>query len=461
MDGVMTLTEASEALGATAVGPNVRFTSVSTDSRAIERGALFVALRGERFNGHDYVDAARAGGAAAAMVERVAGGASQAGGMPLLVVGDTRLALGSLARHWRRRFSVAVIGVVGSNGKTTVKEMIAAILGVHFGEREVLATLGNLNNDIGLPITCLRLRTAHACAVLELGMNHPGETRYLASIARPTVAVINNAQREHQEFMRSVEEVAAEHAALVGALPNDGVAVLNRDDPHFGYWVGIAGTRAVRDFGTGAGSSVHGRYRLEPASSEIEIVTGADRASATLQVPGLHNVCNALAAAAAALAVGASLEAVSRGLASFRAVKGRLQIKRGRDGTQVIDDTYNANPDSVRAAIEVLAGNGPPRVLILGDMAEVGTHGAAFHEEIGRFASERGVDRLLAVGTLARVAAHAFGAGGEYFDSVEALIARAQGLTAHKGTMLVKGSRSMRMERVLAHLLEGGGAQCS
>ncbi len=458
----MTLAEASEALGATAVGPSVRFTSVSTDSRAIEPGALFVALRGERFDGHDYIDAARALGATAAMVERVAGGASQAGaGMPLLVVGDTRLALGSLARHWRNRFSVPVIGVVGSNGKTTVKEMIAASLRVHFGEREVLATLGNLNNDIGLPLTCLRLRTAHACAVLELGMNHPGETRYLASIVRPTVAVINNAQREHQEFMRSVEEVAAEHAALIGALPNDGVAVLNRDDPHYGYWVGVAGKRAVRDFGTAAGSSVHGRYRLEPASSEIEIATGADRVAVALQVAGLHNVCNALAAAAASLAVGASLGAVARGLESFRAVKGRLQIKRGRNGTQVIDDTYNANPDSVRAAIDVLAGSGPPRVLILGDMAEVGTLGAAFHDEIGRYASERGVDRLLAVGTLARTAAHAFGTGGEYFDSVEALIARAQGLTAHKGTMLVKGSRSMRMERVLAHLLEGEATQCS
>jgi UDP-N-acetylmuramoyl-tripeptide--D-alanyl-D-alanine ligase len=338
--------------------------------------------------------------------------------------------------------------------------MLAAALRAHYGERQVLATLGNLNNDVGLPLSALRLREEHAVAVLEIGMNHPGETGYLAGIAGPTIAVINNAQREHQEFMKSVEEVAAEHAAVLRALPNDGVAVLNRDDAYYGYWAGIAGKRRVRSFGTGADADVHATYRLGPASSEIEIAADGARAAATLQMPGVHSVRNALAAAAAALATGADLPAVARGLASFRAVKGRLQFKPGRNGVLVIDDTYNANPDSARAAVDVLAASERPRVLILGDMGEVGAQGEAFHAELGRYAKDSGVDRMLAVGRLGRAAARAFGAGGEHFDSVEAVIARAQGLTALKGTMLVKGSRFMRMERVVEHLVAGEAACC-
>ena len=457
---MMLLSQAAAALGATVVGPDVRFTSVSTDSRTIGAGALFVALRGDRVDGHDYVGAARESGAAAAMVERVGGVAAQAAGLPLLVVGDSRLALGALAKHWRGRFRIPVVTVVGSNGKTTVKEMAAACLRAHFGERQVLATLGNLNNDVGLPLSALRLADDHACAVLEIGMNHPGETGYLAGIARPTIAVINNAQREHQEFMKSVDEVAAEHAAVLRALPNDGVAVLNRDDPHFAYWAGVAGKRAVWSFGTAAEAAVRGTYRLAPAASAIEIEFGGGRVSASLRVPGLHSVRNALAAATAALAAGASLEAVARGLESFRAVKGRLQFKPGRNGVLVIDDTYNANPDSARAAIDVLAASERPRVLILGDMGEVGEQGEAYHVELGRYAKQNHVDRLLAVGRLARASARAFGAGGEHFDSVEAVIARAQGLTALKGTMLVKGSRFMRMERVVAHLLAEEAEEC-
>lgn len=454
---MMLVSEAAAALGATMVGPDVRFTSVSTDSRTAAAGALFVALRGERFDGHDYVGAARESGAAAAMVERVGGVAAQA--LPLIVVGDSRLALGALAKHWRGRVRIPVIAIVGSNGKTTVKEMTAGALRAHFGERQVLATLGNLNNDVGVPLSALRLRE-HTCAVLEIGMNHPGETGYLAGIARPTIAVINNAQREHQEFMKSVDDVAGEHAAVLRALPDDGVAVLNRDDPHFEYWAGVAGKRRILDFGTATGATVRGTYRLAPASTELEIDFDGAHAAVALQVPGVHSVRNALAAAAAALAAGASLEAVARGLAAFRAVKGRLQFRPGRNGVLVIDDTYNANPDSARAAIEVLAASERPRVLILGEMGEVGAQGEAFHAELGRYAKESRIDRLLAVGRLARAATRAFGAGGEHFDSIEAVIARAQGLTALKGTMLVKGSRFMRMERVVEHLLAQEQAQC-
>jgi UDP-N-acetylmuramoyl-tripeptide--D-alanyl-D-alanine ligase len=457
---MLMLAQAAQALGATVIGADVRFESVSTDSRTIERGALFVALRGERFDGHEYVGAARERGAAAAMVERVAGVSAQAAGLPLLVVGDAKLALGALAKHWRGRFRIPVIGIVGSNGKTTVKEMLAACLREQFGAPRVLATAGNLNNDIGLPLTCLRLRDAHACAVIELGMNHPGETGHLAGIAQPTVALINNAQREHQEFMKSVDEVAAEHAALVRALTRDGIAVLNRDDPHCDYWREIAGTRMVRDFGLRADATVRAIVRSSGIATELEVVTDAGSVVVTLHAPGAHNVRNALAAAAAATAAGATLEAVARGLAAFRPVKGRLQPKPGRNGIVVIDDSYNANPDSVRAAIDVLAASERPRVLVLGDMGEVGVQGEAFHEEVGRYAKEAGVDRLIAVGTLARSAARAFGAGGEHLDSIEAVIARAQGLTALKGTILVKGSRFMRMERVVEHLVAERDAAC-
>ncbi|MFO1361113.1 MAG: UDP-N-acetylmuramoyl-tripeptide--D-alanyl-D-alanine ligase [Burkholderiales bacterium] len=458
---MLTLAAAARALGATVAGPDTRFESVSTDSRTLERGALFVALRGERFDGHEYVGAARDRGAAAALVERGAQEAARAAGLPLIVVEDARVALGALAGHWRGRFRIPVVGVVGSNGKTTVKEMAAACLREQYGAARVLATAGNLNNDIGLPLTCLRLRGAHACAVLEIGMNHPGETARLAHIARPTIALVNNAQREHQEFMQGVDEVAAEHGALVRALPADGVAVLNRDDAHFEYWRGLAGARRVRDFGLGGGAAVHARVRASGAATEFELETDAGGATVRLHAPGLHNVRNALAAAAAATAAGASIEAVARALSAFRPVKGRLQPQPGRGGGVVIDDTYNANPDSVRAAIDVLAASERPRVLVLGDMGEVGAHGALFHEEVGRYAKESGVERLIAVGTLAGAAAAAFGAGGEHLDSVDAAGARAQGLAAARGTILVKGSRFMRMERVVAQLLAPEGSTCS
>ncbi|HSD44016.1 MAG TPA: UDP-N-acetylmuramoyl-tripeptide--D-alanyl-D-alanine ligase, partial [Burkholderiales bacterium] len=357
-------------------------------------------------------------------------------------------------------FRLPVFVVVGSNGKTTVKEMLAAILREHHGAANVLATAGNLNNAIGLPLTLLGLREEHAAAVIELGMNHPGETAELAAIAQPTVAVINNAQREHQEFMKSVDEVAAEHAALVRALPGNGVAVLNRDDPHFDYWREIAGARRVRDFGVRTDATVRATVRSAGIATELDLVTDAGSIAVTLHAPGLHNVSNALAAAAAAAAAGATLDAVARGLAAFRPVKGRLQPKVGRNGIVVIDDTYNANPDSVRAAIDVLAGSERPRVLVLGDMGEVGAQGEAFHEEVGRYAKECGIDRLIAVGKLARAAAREFGAGGEHLESIEAVIARAQGLTVLKGTILVKGSRFMRMERVVEHLVAEASACC-
>jgi UDP-N-acetylmuramoyl-tripeptide--D-alanyl-D-alanine ligase len=449
MEPMMSLREAATAIGARFVGEDVRFDSVSTDSRTLERGALFIALRGERFDGRQFIGAAKERGAAAAVVEDP--DASQAE-LPFLVVENSRLALGRLAAHWRGRFDIPLVAVIGSNGKTTVKEMIAAILREHFGETRALATEGNLNNDIGLPLTLLRLRRNHRAAVVELGVNHPGETATLAAVASPTVALINNAQREHQEFMKGVAEVAREHGAVFAAMRPEGTGVINADDEFSGYWRGLLAGRRIRDFGLEKPAQVGGRHRFTHFGSEIDLRTPQGATRVELHVDGRHNVLNALAAAACALAAGASLEAVARGLAAFRPVGGRMQRRTASSGTKLIDDSYNANPDSVRAAIDVLAAEGGAKVLLLGDMGEVGERGAEFHLEIGHYARERGIDRLLAVGELSSACVAAFGEGARHFATVEALISAAQAELRPSTTMLVKGSRFMRMERVVQAL---------
>jgi UDP-N-acetylmuramoyl-tripeptide--D-alanyl-D-alanine ligase len=442
----MQLAEAASALGARVRGHDTRFAGVSTDSRALGAGDLFVALRGERFDGHDFLKAAAAAGAAAAMVDGAYGGELP---LPALVVSDTRRSLGDLARYWRARFAPALVAVTGSNGKTTVKEMLAAIFRKHAGETAVLATRGNLNNDIGLPLTLLALRHAHRWCAIELGMNHKGEIAYLAGIARPTVALVNNAQREHLEFLRSVEEVAAENASVYDALPPDGVAVVNADDPHAALFRGRAGARRTVDFGF-EGAMVTGRYRLERLSSEIRLRTPAGEADATLAIPGAHNVRNALAAAACGFALGIPVKTLAEGLGAFRPYAGRLQVKTAAGGATVIDDSYNANPDSVRAAIDVLASCTPPTALVLGDMGEVGEHGAELHREVGAYARARGVSQLLALGEASRHAVEAFGQGARHCATLEEIVPNLEAKT-----VLVKGSRFMRMERVVAALTGG------
>jgi UDP-N-acetylmuramoyl-tripeptide--D-alanyl-D-alanine ligase len=447
---MMQLAEAAAALAGRISGRDVAFTGVSTDSRAIREGDLFVALRGERFDGHGFLKAAAAARAAAAMVDSGYGGEYP---LPALVVSDTRRSLGDLARYWRARFAPVLIGIAGSNGKTTVKEMLAAILRKHADPAAVLATRGNLNNDIGLPLTLLALRHAHRWCAIELGMNHKGEIAYLAGIARPGVALVNNAQREHLEFMRSVEEVADENASLYDALPAHGVAVINADDPHASLFRNRAGARRTVEFGL-EGAMVSGRYRLERLSSEIRLRTPGGEAEATLAIPGLHNVSNALAAAACGVAAGIPVKTIAEGLSAFRPYTGRLQVKQAAGGATVIDDSYNANPDSVRAAIDVLASCPAPTALVLGDMGEVGEHGVEFHREVGAYARAKGVSQLLALGDATRHAVDAFGEGGRRFDDVAQLVAELR-----SQTVLVKGSRFMRMERVVAALTgksEGG-----
>jgi UDP-N-acetylmuramoyl-tripeptide--D-alanyl-D-alanine ligase len=447
---MMRVSQAAEVLYAAHSGADAEFTGVSTDSRSIGRGELFVALRGERYDGHAFVAAVGRSGAAAAMVDTRfdATGAP----LPLIVVDDTRLALGRLAQHWRAQFSPVLIGIAGSNGKTTTKEMIASILRAAAGEDGVLATAGNLNNDIGLPLTLLRMRQGHRWCAIELGMNHKGEIAYLAQIARPTVSVVTNAQREHLEFMGSVAEVAEENAAVFRALPEDGVAVVNADDEYADTFRKAASGCHVVDFALNRGATVTGRYQLRHLSSSVRVACPAGEVEATLAIPGLHNVMNALAAAAAAYAAGIGLDAIGAGLSAFRPYAGRLQVTKTAEGMTVIDDSYNANPDSVRAAIDVLAASPGRTVLVLGDMGEVGDEGPDFHSEIGRYARERGIGSVLALGESTAHTVAAFGQGARHFATLDDLAEALERVRGEGATVLVKGSRFMRMERVVAAL---------
>jgi len=447
---MMSLSEAAAAMHGRLQGADRRFEGVSTDTRSVAKDELFVAVRGEHFDGHDFLPGATQRGAAGALVDGKHAGPAP---LPVIVADDTRKALGRLGRHWRLRFAPALIAITGSNGKTTAKEMLAAILRCHAGEDGALATRGNLNTDIGVPMTLLRMRASHRYCAVELGMNHPGEIAMLAEIARPTVALVNNAQREHLEFMQSVAAVAAENASVFEALPADGVAVLNADDAMAGTFREKAGGRKRVEFGLHAGE-VTGRYALKGLQSEIVVRTPAGEAAATLAIPGMHNVRNALAAAACAHAVGIAPAAIGAGLTAFRPYVGRLQVKRTSAGATLIDDSYNANPDSVRAAIDVLASCPGPTALVLGDMGEVGGQGPEFHAEVGRYAKERGIEALLSLGNASRESSKAFGSGAQHFEDLHEMTASLQ----QAKTILVKGSRFMKMERVVA-ALTGGRAE--
>ncbi len=466
---MMTLNEALELVpGAVRVGDgDLALSRVHTDTRSLRPGDFFVALKGENFDGHTFLAQARLAGASAAMAERGLGLA----GMPGLQVSDSLAGLQALARGWRARHPVPLIAVTGSNGKTTVTQMLASILHAAHGD-DALATQGNLNNHIGVPLTLLRLRANHRAAVLELGMNHPGEIAVLAALAQPTVALVNNAQREHQEFMASVEAVAAENGAVISSLAADGVAVFPSDDPQALLWRQLSRGRRVMTFGLDAPADVTCQAQpLEAGGWRTDLRTPQGTVAIHLQVAGRHNLKNALAACSAALAAGLPLEAVAAGLAAFRPVKGRSQLTtlrwNGRDAT-LIDDSYNANPDSVIAAIEVLASLPAPQWLILGDMGEVGQQGPAFHAEVGKHARQCGIAHVWCAGIQCIEAARAFGPGARHFVTVDSLIEQfgpGNSLPA-AGAILVKGSRFMAMERVvqaLQTLTQGatGGAACS
>ena len=445
---------------------------VHSDSRSLSGGDLFVALRGERFDAHDFLPQAAAAGAVAALAERGLVESAMAG----ILVPDAKQALGLLAAAWRAHCQLPVIAVTGSNGKTTVTQMTASILRAWLG-RGALATEGNYNNDIGVPLTLLRLRQDdaqwHRAAVVELGMNHPGEIAPLALMTAPTVALVNNAQREHQEFLPSVEAAARENGAVIEALGPSGVAVFPAEDACVSIWHAQAGARPHLSFALQGEADVTGSARwVNPAHNAahavghwaLELHTPVGDAPVALAAPGLHNVRNALAAATCALAAGAPLAAIVRGLESFESVKGRSQLKscqRGGWRITLIDDSYNANPDSVRAAIDVLAALPGASWLILGEMGEVGDRGPEFHREVGAYAAERGLAGLWTAGSAAAAAAAAYGPAARHFATLAELIAAllvalpaqgGAGVEPPVHNLLIKGSRFMRMEQVVAAL---------
>ncbi|GAB2181398.1 UDP-N-acetylmuramoyl-tripeptide--D-alanyl-D-alanine ligase [Denitratisoma sp. agr-D3] len=451
----LSLIEAAIATGGSPTAGDIRFAGITTDSRKVAPGQLFVALRGETFDGHDFVPEVIAKGAAAALVDR--NWASRHGqGLPLLAVDDTRLGLGHLAAFWRDGFDIPLIGITGSNGKTTVKEMCGAILAAHLGAGNVLTTAGNFNNDIGLPLTLLGLERHHRAAVIEMGMNHPGEIAYLTRLASPTVALVNNAQRAHLAGLGTVRDVAAAKGEIFQGLATDGIAVLNADDPNADLWQTLAGQHVILSFGLEAAADVSGRAQLRHFSSLISLITPVGTAEFELPVPGLHNARNALGAVAACLAAKVPLDTIVRGLEGYGGVKGRLQRKPGHKGARVVDDTYNANPDSMRAAVDVLASLPGKRIFVMGDMGEVGEAGGQFHDELGGYAKSMGIDRLFCLGELCVAAVHNFGEGGQHFDRVDALVKALEKELDADTTVLVKGSRFMRMERVVDAITDNG-----
>ncbi|MFO1370987.1 MAG: UDP-N-acetylmuramoyl-tripeptide--D-alanyl-D-alanine ligase [Candidatus Competibacteraceae bacterium] len=440
------LQEVARLLGGDMIGDDVAFTTVGTDSRRLPPGALFVALTGPNFDGHDFVAAVRERGACAALVSR-----SLPVALPQVRVADTRLALGQLGAAWRARFTGPVIALTGSNGKTTLKEMIAAILRV---KGPTLATDGNLNNDIGMPLTLLRLNGEHAYAVIEMGANHHGEIAYLAGLARPDVAIINNAGPCHLEGFGDVAGVARGKGEIFQGLGTNGVAVINRDDPYADYWVSLNPGRRILDFGLDRPATVTGqvldsvtnRFRLTVEGAELEI---------RLPVPGRHNVCNALAAAATTLAVGATLADIRQGLEAMRGIGGRMQALRCRYGGRLIHDAYNANPASLAAALQTVGAEPGRKWLVLGDMRELGPAAAELHAQSGREAKAAGFERLYALGEHSRAAATAFAGDGRHYQDVETLIVDLCCDLQSGGEspiVLIKGSRGMRMERVVVAL---------
>lgn len=448
---MMRLSEATAAVNGTLIGDDQEFSDVSTDTRAIKANDLFIALKGEKFDGAAFAAQAIEAGASGVMVNAAAGTAV----IPVIRVEDTRIALGKLAAYWRNRFQIPVIAITGSNGKTTVKEMLAAILRQQSGKPEsVLATEGNLNNDIGCPLMMLRLRDSHRYAVLEMGMNHPGEIRYLTHLARPDVALVNNAQLAHVGLLGSVRAIAEAKGEIFEGLGETGNAIINLDDAHADYWKSLNTGRRLLTFGFHPDADVSGAYRTHDQDELVICLREGGMVTLNLSVPGEHNARNALAAAACAHALGIDLHTIACALSDFTGVKGRLQRKPGLHGSQFIDDTYNANPDSTRAALAVLARTPGHKYFVLGDMGELGEQATALHAQVGLEAKRAGVERLFGLGDLSKEAVRAFGAGGMHFERIEELLAEVENALAPDVTVLVKGSRAMRMERVVQSLIE-------
>ena len=443
---MMSLSQVASATNGTLQGDDAVFTAVSKDTRSLAKNDLYVALKGENFDGHAFLNQAANLGAAGALVSD-----PQATNLSQICVDDTRVALGDLAAAWRDQFKGKLVAITGSNGKTTVKEMCRAILNAAVGEDRVLSTQGNLNNDIGMPMTLLSIRQQHDYAVIEMGANHVAEIDYLTQIARPDVALITNAGPAHLEGFGSVEKVAQAKAEIYAGLGEKGVAIINMDDDYAGYWQQVCLGKNIVTFSM---KDQQADVFAELQSDSVyKIKTTAGSMTVAMSVPGRHNVMNALASTAVALTLGISLENIASALQSFSSVSGRLNVQRGKNGAQVIDDTYNANPLSLSAAIDVLTERSGELCLVLGDMAELGESALALHFEAGQQAKKMGVTKLYALGDLSRNAVEGFGDGAEFFEDRDALIEALVKSMDDATTVLVKGSRSMAMENIVSALL--------
>ena len=442
---MMQLSAASLAMHGSLIGNDSAFDSVGTDSRAVRPGQLFVALKGEHFDGHDYAKQALEQGAAGVVLEKNTANLS-----PAIVVEDSYLALGQLASHWREKFAIPVVAITGSNGKTTVKEMLSAILAVKAGGMDAIhATVGNLNNHIGLPLTMLKLRDSHRYAVLEMGMNHLGEIAYLSDLAKPTLALINNAGTAHVGELGSRDKIAQAKGEIFAGMAANGVALINADDDYAAYWRALNAGKKIVSFGVDQPADVQASYQEKDGGYAVRIRTPAGEVAFTLPLMGVHNVRNALAASAAAYALGVSNADIATGLAGFSAVKGRLQNKLAIQGARLIDDTYNANPDSMKAAIDVLANQTGEKILVLGDMGELGSDAARMHREVGEYAKTKGLQQLYCLGDLSLEMVQGFGVGARHFDDAAVLAEAIKPRLSAQVTVLVKGSRFMKMERVV------------
>jgi len=452
----MRLSELAQAIGARLHGSDREFSGVASDSRKVEAGQLFVALRGERVDGHDHVAEVAARAAAGAVVERVLDTA-----MSQLAVAHAEQALGEIARVWRARCRARVIGITGSNGKTTLKTLTHSIL-ARAGRCQV--NPGNLNNEIGLPLSLCALDAQAEFAVCEMGAGKPGDIAYLARIAAPQIGIVNNVGAAHLERMGSMRGVAETKGTLYAALPSDGIAVINGEDEFADYFRSLAGKRAQISFALDRDADVRGQILASEASSQRMVIDSMSGSlTITLPLPGRHNAMNALAATALALAAGASLDQVRLGLETATAISGRLVRKPLANGALLIDDSYNANPASMRAAIDTLRAQPAPRWLVIGDMKELGDDTEALHRSVGAYARERGIERLYAVGALSRHACVGYGAGARHFEHQQDLIDALRAELVAGVTVLTKGSRSSAMDRVANALLSSvtGGSHAA
>ena len=446
----MSLSKAATAMNANLIGEDTNFTGCNTDTRTIKQGNLFIALSGDNFDGHDFVAKAEESNAAALLLEKEVTHTK-----PILQVENTRRAMGLLAKSWREELSIPLVAITGSNGKTTVKEMVSSILA---GIAEVHATAGNYNNDIGVPLTLFGLDRNHQYAVIEMGANHPGEIEWLSSIAQPNVAVITQCAPSHLEGFGSIEGVAKAKAEIYSGLQSNGTAIINADDDYADYWKETCKHLNQFSFGiSNQSANVTAKNILaltEQNAIQFELHCSDESIEIMLPLSGEHNVMNALAAAACCLSLDVSLQIIKAGLEKMTAVKGRLQVKTGKHGSRIIDDTYNANPKSLNAAINVLNKYSGSRYLILGDMGELGESAIEHHIEAGKLARSAGIDGLFCIGELSLNTKQSFGEGAVHFDSYEELEKTLLDLLANNATLLVKGSRYMQMDRVVNMLTE-------